>query len=404
MRGSSAVIENPKLYINNSINQAERWEKVAIKYLFHYDSSMYKKKKVLIMTATGSYNLGDEVILHEEMKFLHGHYGEMVDFVIFTHDRKSALFQDEEVTWAKYFPSGFMRNPLANIWYLLRNIWIIARADIMIIGGGGLIFDNEEGVSFDALLFQWWLRTKIARMAGTTIVFLGISLEVKQVKNKMKLHQIFKKGDFIIVRDEKSAGLLEALEVPCSQIPDIAFLYESVQRSEKLPEKKRIGISLRGWFFGDNESDIPKIYDFFLEKWYDPVFLIHSTEWEEAQNDLTYVRRVMQGKKYNTTNTIEQTLKLYPTLYAVVGMRLHSGILAIAHGLPLIMISYGPKTDEFSNLIDNKWYTLPPHDLTLDGFVKLWEDLERNYTSRQANAMERHKTIRSELVRKLKTL
>lgn len=52
---------------------------------------------------------------------------------------------------------------------------------------------------------QWWFRTKLARMAGTTIVFLGISLEVKLVKNKMALHKVFKKGDFIIVRDDKSA-------------------------------------------------------------------------------------------------------------------------------------------------------------------------------------------------------
>lgn len=96
---------------------------------------MFKKKKVLIMTATGSHNLGDEIILREELKFLHGHYGEMVDFTVFTHDKKSALFQDESVNWITYFPHGLFRNPLANIWYLIRNIWSIARADIMIIGG-----------------------------------------------------------------------------------------------------------------------------------------------------------------------------------------------------------------------------------------------------------------------------
>lgn len=112
----------------------------------------------------------------------------------------------------------------------------------------------------------------------------------------------------------------------------------------------------------------------------------------------------MQGKKFNTTTTIEQTLKLYPTLYAVVGMRLHSGILAVAHGIPLIMISYGPKTDEFSNLIDNKGYTIPPHEVSLDAFKKLWEDLENHYESRKANSIERHNTIRADLIKKLRTL
>ncbi len=356
------------------------------------------------MTATGSYNLWDEIILQEELKFLHWHYWEMVDFIVFTHDRKSSLIQDESIHWTKYFPHGLFRNPLANIWYLIRNVWLIVRADFMIIGWWGIIFDNEAGISFNNLINQWWFRTKIARLSGTTIVFLWISLEVKQVKNKMLLHKVFKKWDFIIVRDDKSAWLLDALEIPCSQIPDLAFLYKPDGKVEKKPEKKRIGISIRGGFFWDNESEIPKVYDYLTEKWYDPVFLVHTTEWYENQNDLVYIRRVMQGKKYNTTNTIEQTLKLYPTLYAVIGMRLHAWILAITHGLPLIMISYGPKTDEFSNLVDNKWYTIAPHELSMDIFRKLWDDLEKHYDFLRATSIERRETIRADLIKKLRTL
>ena len=93
----------------------------------------------------------------------------------------------------------------------------------------------------------------------------------------------------------------------------------------------------------------------------------------------------MQGKKYNITNSIEQTLKLYHTLYAVIGMRLHSGILAITHGIPLIMISYGPKTDEFVNLVDVKGYSLPPHEFTFEIFQKLWQELENHYGFLKAN-------------------
>ena len=355
------------------------------------------------MTATGSYNLWDEIILREELKFLHGHYGEMVDFTVFTHDKKSALFQDESVTWAMYFPHAFWRHPIANIWYLIANIWRISRADILLIGWGGLLFDNEEGVSFSRLLSQWYFRTKIARMMGTTIVYLGISLEIKQVKHKMMLRKLFQKWDFIIVRDDKSAGLLEALEIPCSQIPDIAFLTVP-EKSEKLPDKKRVGISVRGGFFWDNEEEIPKIYDYLIERGYDPVFLVHSTEGYESQNDALYMKRLMLGRTYNTTNTIEQTLKLYPTLYAVVGMRLHAGILACVHSLPLIMISYGPKTDEITNLIDNIWYTMKPEGVTVESFAKLWEDLEAHYESRRANMLERYQTIRADLVSKLRTL
>lgn len=112
----------------------------------------------------------------------------------------------------------------------------------------------------------------------------------------------------------------------------------------------------------------------------------------------------MQGKKYNITNSIEQTLKLYPTLYAVIGMRLHAGILAVTHGLPFIMISYGPKTDEFVNLIDIKGYSLAPHELSFDTFQKLWQELEKHYDFLKANSIERRETIRADLIKKLRTL
>ena len=112
----------------------------------------------------------------------------------------------------------------------------------------------------------------------------------------------------------------------------------------------------------------------------------------------------MIGRTYNTTNTIEQTLKIYPTLYAVVGMRLHAGILACVHSIPLIMISYGSKTDEMVNLIDNKSYTLKPENLTLPLFQNLWEDLESHYDVHKASMLERYKTIRADLITKLRTL
>ena len=355
------------------------------------------------MTATGSYNLWDEIILREELRFLQGHYGEMVHFIIFTHDKKSALFDDKDVTWLTYFPHGFWRNPLANIWYFIRNTWTISHADIMIIGWGGLIFDNEVGVSFPSLMRQWFFRTKLARLSGTTIVYLGLSLEVKQVKNKMALRKLFQKWDFIVVRDEKSAGLLDALEVPCSQIPDIAFLLVP-EKAEKLPEKKRIGISLRWGFLGEAEKEIPSLYEYFLEKGYDPVFLIHTTSGDESQNDALFIKSIMAGKTYNTTGTIEATLKVYPTLYAVVAMRYHASVLACVHGIPFLMISYGPKTDELMNLLDNAGYVIRPEEFTLEKFIPLWEDLEHVYDSRKANSIERYNTIHAETIRKLRTL
>lgn len=355
------------------------------------------------MTATGSYNLWDEIILREELKFLQNHYGDLASFTVFTHDKKSTIFEDATVKFVPYFPTNFWGNPFANIGYFFHNLWLIYKSDILIIGGGGLLFDNEPGVSFDLLLWQWYFRTKIARVGGSTIVYLGMSLEIKNTKNKMKLGKIFKRGDFIILRDEKSVGILEALEIPCSQIPDLAFLYNP-EAPDTLPPKKRVGISVRGGFLWDTEKMIPEIYDFLLARGYDPVFLIHTAAGNESQNDALFIKRVMTGKTYNVTGTIEQSLKVYPTLYAMIGMRFHSGILSCVHNIPFMMISYGPKTDELIKLLEFDEFVIRPEALTMERFAGLWEHLEQHYEERKAHMLEKHMKIRQDLVSMLETL
>lgn len=129
-----------------------------------------KPKKILLMTSTGSYNLGDELILQEEVRFIKTHYGN-VEVIVFTHDPKSVILRDDTVKFVKYFPTNLVRNPLGNVWYFLKNCWLIARAQVLVIGGGGIIFDNEPGISFTSLLYQWLLRIKIARISGTTLLF-----------------------------------------------------------------------------------------------------------------------------------------------------------------------------------------------------------------------------------------
>lgn len=355
------------------------------------------------MTATGSYNLGDEVILSEELKFLQSHYGDMAEFCYFTHDPKWSFVKDSTVKVASYFPNGFFRNPIANIGYFFKNIWLIYRADILIIGGGGLIFDNEPGVNFDMLLWQWYFRTKIARIGWTAIVYLWVSLEIKNTKNKMKLTKVFKRWDFIILRDEKSVGILEALEIPCSQIPDIAFLY-APQKIDIAPSKKRVWISVRGWFLWDTEKIIPQIYTYLQEKWYDPVFLVHTTSGEEAQNDTLFIKRIMAGQTYNVTGNIEQTLKVYPTLFAVIGMRFHAGVLACVHDIPFIMISYWPKTDELVRMLESDDFVIKPESLSLEHFSHMWETVESQYDKKIQEMSRKHQKIRNELITKLETL
>ncbi len=355
------------------------------------------------MTAAGAHNLGDELILREEIRFVREHYGKHVDITAFAYDLTDILTRDPGVRFVSYFPNRLNEYFFKNIQFFFQNIWLIARADVLIIGGGGLIFDNEPGMSFWILFAQWSFRIKIARMFHTTILFWGIGLEISHTANKMKLRKLFVPWDFILVRDTQSKGLLDALEIPSVQVQDIVFLYESSVEPRRLSDLIPVGISVRGWFI-ENELAIPLIYDSLERQGYKPIFLVFSTAWEESQNDMLFIRRVMAGKRYNITKNIMQTLDVYPFLYAIVGMRLHAGILACVHHIPYLPISYGSKTDKLIEMLDLQHLAIQSTELNLDFFENKWNVLVKNYDTEHLRMIEKHAFVHKSLVETLENI
>ena len=97
-----------------------------------------------LFTATGGYNLGDELILLQEYTYLKNRYQEAT-FSVFTYDEGSSLLpEDRSVEYLPYFPHHLRTRPLQNIWYLIKTVLTIRKSDSIIIGSGGLLYDNEE--------------------------------------------------------------------------------------------------------------------------------------------------------------------------------------------------------------------------------------------------------------------
>lgn len=363
-----------------------------------------KTKKILFMTAAGSHNLWDELILKWEVEYIQKHYGKNIDITVFTYDQTGTIINDSSIKYVSYFPNNFGADPLKNIGYFFKNIWIITMADVLIVGWGGILFDNEPGVDFWMLFMQWLFRVKLARITRTIIVFWWIGLEIKEVKNKMRLRKLFVPGDFIFVRDAQSKWLLDALELPSVQIQDIVFLYTPPLNPAPKWDNNMVWISVRWWFLEENESLVPLMYDKLIELWYNPIFLVFSTDGEESQNDSQFIRKVMVGKTYNVTKTIAQTLEVYPRLHSVIGMRLHSWILACVHDIPFLPISYGPKTNDLMSLLEIEHLGIQSRDFTLEAFTTNWKHLTDNYQEEKEHMQMRHLYISQTLKTDLKNI
>lgn len=356
------------------------------------------------MTAAGKSNLWDELILREEIRFIRSRYTH-IEITVATYNPQSHLIEDpDSIQFISYFPNHFMERPLQNVGYILKTIKTIFSSDVLIIGGWGIIFDNEPGISFSTLLWQWLLRIKLARIAGTIILFWWISLEVTNVQNKLALKKLFVPWDFILVRDNRSRWLLEALETPCSIVDDVVFLYENPGGTAIAGVQKRVWISIRGGFIDGAENIIPQIYDFLVNSWYMPIFLVFSTEWAIDQNDSLYIKKIMVWRTYNVTKTIQQTLDIFPFLYATVAMRFHAGVLSCVHESPCIHISYGPKTDELITTLDAEHLSIKPTDLSLETFENVWHHLEDKYSDEQLRLKEKNTSIKKSLRSKLETI
>lgn len=112
----------------------------------------------------------------------------------------------------------------------------------------------------------------------------------------------------------------------------------------------------------------------------------------------------MAGRTYNVTKTIDQTLNVFPFLYASIAMRYHAGILSCVHETPCIHISYGPKTAELINLLDAEHLNISPYELSLPLFQTMWQNLIHRYDDECIRLRERNAYIKNELNHSLETL
>lgn len=106
--------------------------------------------KIVLFTATGAENLGDELItLCEIQRFLSEDKNTQI--ILFSHDinrtKRFLLSQKvslEQVLFQEYFPNAFRTHPIRNMRLFWQTIVSIKNADHVYIGGGGLLYSKNE--------------------------------------------------------------------------------------------------------------------------------------------------------------------------------------------------------------------------------------------------------------------
>lgn len=333
--------------------------------------------KIVLFTATGAENLGDELItLCEIREFLKE---KNIQITLFSHDveRTKRFFISqrcslENIIILEYFPNALRKQPLKNIGLLWHTFRAIKEAERIYIGWGGLFYGKSE--EWHSPLKLWSFRLLLAKMLGKKITYLSLGVTCE----KEELHFLSKnlfQTTTITVRDKTSQQIVQDVWYSATILPDPVWTYTA--ENEVTENKKIIGISLRKWFLSDNL--VIEIIKTLQKDWYEIVLLPHSLHpFDEEAHDGYYLQNFLfPGVK--TAQSIEQALEYYKNCHIIIAMRLHSMILASIHAKPFIGISYGTKTS--SLLSEIGWsLALTAEKTNLENLAAHIRDIESHYS------------------------
>lgn len=351
------------------------------------------------MVLSGAYNLGDELILRSEIDFFKNKYPES-NFIIATYNKDSFIGSCENCQFISFFPNNLKKFFFKNIIYFFQTIYVIFKSDLVIIGGGGIFFDNEPWVSFRKNLFEWQLRLFFARLFRKKVIFLWFSIEVKNEKNQEKLVKIFRSTDVIFPRDGRSVEILKKFNIFAEELYDSVFLIPSYSKKwKKLP--KKIGISLRGGFLSQEEwEELKKFIRFLDEKNFEIIFISHSFFGKKEHNDIKIVEHYF-GNVYKITTTMEETMKMYEELDMVIAMRFHSVLLSAQHGIPVLIIPYGPKIQSLSQNLQWQDFVIDMNSFTSEQFQEKFLYIYNDFENMQEKISQRYREVHKNFLQKM---
>lgn len=324
-------------------------------------------------------NIGDELILKNEIKMLEEEYWKDTKFIVFSYDYKDPFFEKSNITYRDYFPiwikkaSNFFKN-VSNFFSFFSVIW---KSDLIVIGWWWIIYDNELQ-SVKNPLDSWIFRVKTVKFFMKKVRFFAVWLNIKNESNYKKVKQIFSNAWKITVRDNYSSNLLNTLWIESTIVRDPVFneLANIDERSYLLKsvestvfscndlddidlEWKKIAIAFRKWYLSDRSSNLSlqleewklnELINFILKKWWEVILLPHSFhKTDDLANDYNFLSKYLRvNEKIRIINSMEEVYKkyIYKEMDICLAMRYHSIVLSQVYWIPYIWVSYSIKTDE----------------------------------------------------------
>jgi len=330
--------------------------------------------KIAIFASVWCQNVWDELIIKNEVKLLEQEFGVSTEFTVFTYDISQPFFEKENVSYKEYFPidSKNPKNLIRNLKNFFSTLCTIACSNVIVIGGGGILYDTEYQ-STSSPLDAWAFRVKLARILRKKIYFYAVGIDIKQQENEAKLKKMFSRVYKVTVRDTQSYMLLKSLGIHSEMVDDPVFSDTNYEHNEDIQqgrydsrhlqledlenhdfENKTIWIALRKWYLWKSKNEqvekliLWEVLNHIEKRGGKVMFLPHSFHKIDVKaNDYEFLKEFLTPKR-SIAQSMDEVYSCYTErkVDMILAMRLHSIILAHIYKIPYIALSYSKKTDE----------------------------------------------------------
>lgn len=280
----------------------------------------------------------------------------------------------------------------------------LGKGDVFIWGGGSLM---QDATSWRSPLFYAGLMAYAQAKGLTTIAWAQGIGPLNYSCTRWLAKQVLNKCDGVSVRDNNSAKLLADWQIPCEIAPDPVWTLssQSVKILDNLANPK-IAVNLRSHCLLTTEKLQILIQALILlQKATQATILVvpfqKSKDEEIAKEIITQIPE--NSLMINITDPRE--LKgLFQNITMVIGMRLHSLIMAAAEGCNCFALSYDPKVSILMtelNLPGYKLEELPSNpNLINEAWLKTYSQ-QKSLSSEKINSLKEEALLHKQLLQKL---
>jgi len=313
-------------------------------------------RRILACGYFGFGNTGDEAILRQLVDDLRvAHPGASVVVLAGSPGAVAADYGVEAVHWQD----------------VSRLVDEAKRADLMVLGGGGL-FEDHHGFDPDLILTRGHSAigfdggfALLAGLTSTPLVIYGIGVGPLSTRDGRRYTRIaFGRASAATVRDQQSLALLAEIGADTSRTQvtaDLAWTLtpaavgtaEQILHLEGLaPDGSgTIGVAVRPWGTGAWSGELAAALDRLIAARDARVLFVpfhdsphpHESDAQAALSVMRQMKRLDRASIIRGAYTPEERMAIIGSCGLLIGMRLHSLIFAASTGTPLVALSYDPK-------------------------------------------------------------